>query len=289
MRFAIITDTSTNLPMCYLRASDVTAIPFSYFVEEEEYLCPAADEFDGRAFYDQLRQGTEVRTALINEQRYMDYFEPVLQAGQDILFIGMSSGISGSMQVAKLAARELYERYPDRKIVVMDTMAASLGEGIFVRTAVRLRDAGKTLAETAAELLQLRGHVCQFFTVDDLMFLRRGGRISNITAVLGTVLGIKPLLKGNEEGQIIVYGKTRGRKKALRALAEELEARFLPDHPYQHVALAHGDCEEDAQTVAALIREKHPEVEVEIECYEPVTGSHVGPGTVALFFVGRER
>ena len=171
----------------------------------------------------------------------------------------------------------------------MDTMAASLGEGIFVRTAVRLRDAGKTLAETAAELLRLRGHVCQFFTVDDLMFLRRGGRISNITAVLGTVLGIKPLLKGNEEGQIIVYGKTRGRKKALRALAEELEARFLPDHPYQHVAIAHGDCEEDAQTVAALIREQHPEVEVEIECYEPVTGSHVGPGTVALFFVGTER
>lgn len=107
--------------------------------------------------------------------------------------------------------------------------------------------------------------------------------------MLGTVLGIKPLLKGNEEGQIIVYGKTRGRKKALRALAEELEARFLPDHPYQHVAIAHGDCEEDAQTVAALIREQHPEVEVEIECYEPVTGSHVGPGTVALFFVGTER
>ena len=127
MHFAIITDTSTNLPARYLRASDVTAVPFSYFVEEEEHLCPAADEFDGRAFYDQLRQGTEVKTALINEQRYTDYFEPVLQAGQDILFVGMSSGISGSMQVAKLAAHELCERYPDRKIVVMDTMAASLG------------------------------------------------------------------------------------------------------------------------------------------------------------------
>lgn len=288
MRFSIITDTSTNLPARELRDHDVTVVPFSYFIEEQECTCAGPDEFDGKAFYDLLRQGTEVKTALINQQRYMDYFEPALAAGQDILFIGMSSGISGSMQVAKLAARELREEYPDRKILVIDTMAASLGEGISVRIAIRMRDAGRTLAETAAELLKVRAHVCQYFTVDDLMFLRRGGRISNITAVLGTVLGIKPLLRADEEGRIVVYGKTRGRKKALRALAEELEARYVDD-PYQSVGIAHGDCEEDAQQLASLIREKHPDLPIEIECYEPVTGSHVGPGTVALFFIGKER
>lgn len=288
MSFTVMTDTSANLPASYLRSNDVVAVPFSYFVGEMEYLCPAADEFDGSAYYDSLRQGTEVKTALINQQRYIDYFEPVLADGRDILFIGMSSGISGSFQVAKVAARDLREQYPDRKLLLIDTMAASLGEAISVVMAVKMRDAGKSLAETAAVLLQQRQHVCQFFTVDDLMFLRRGGRISNITAVLGTVLGIKPLLKGDEAGRIIVYGKTRGRKKALRALAEELEARYVED-PYQFVSIAHGDCEADARYVADLIEAKHPEVKVQIECYEPVTGSHVGPGTVALFFIGKER
>lgn len=288
MSFAVVTDTSANLTARYLRSNDVMTVPFSYFIGETEYLCPAPDEFEGSAYYDMLRQGTEVKTALINQQRYMDYFEPILAEGKDILFIGMSSGISGSFQVAKVAARELREQYPDRKILVIDTMAASLGEGISVLIAVQMRDAGKSLAETAAVLLQERSHVCQFFTVDDLMFLRRGGRISNITAVLGTVLGIKPLLKSDEAGRIIVYEKTRGRKKALRALVEEFEARHVA-HPYQFVGIAHGDCAADAQYVANLIEEKHPEIKVQIECYEPVTGSHVGPGTVALFFLGKER
>lgn len=289
MRFAIITDTSTNLPASELRSHDVTVVPFSYFIEEQECTCAGPDEFDGKAFYDLLRQGTVVRTALINQQRYLDYFEPVLASGQDVLFIGMSSGISGSMQVAKLAAHDLREKYPERKILVIDTMTASLGEGLFLKAAVRMRDAGKTLAETAAALLSLRPYVCSYFTVDDLMFLRRGGRCSNFTAVLGTVLGIKPLLKEDGEGHIIVYGKTRGRKKALRTVAEELEKRFDAEHPLQYVGIAHGDCEEDAQYVADLIHEKHPNLEIQMVVYEPVTGSHVGPGTVALFFVGHEK
>lgn len=288
MSFVIMTDTSCNLPAQYLRSQEVSAVPFSYYINDVEYPGAAPDEFDGHAMYDMLRGNTVVKTSLINVQRYTEHFEPVLAAGQDLLYIGMSSGISSSMQVARVAAHELCEKYPDRKLVVFDTLAASLGEGFFVRLAVKLRAAGKSLAETAAELLKKRPHLCQFFTVDDLMFLRRGGRISNITAVLGTMLGIKPLLKGNEEGKIIVYDKVRGRKKALRALAAELENRWISD-PDQYVGLAHGDCEEEAQFVADLIHEKHPEQEIQLVCYEPVTGSHVGPGTVALFFVGKER
>lgn len=289
MGFAVITDTSANLPAQELRDQNVPAVPFSYFVEDQECTCAGPDEFDGRTFYDMLRQGADVKTALINEQRYLEHFEPLLAAGQDVLFIGMSSGISGSMQMAKLAAHELGEKYPERKIMVIDTQTASLGEGLFVKAALRMRDEGKTLAETAAALLSLRPYVCSYFTVDDLMFLRRGGRCSNFTAVLGTVLGIKPLLKEDGEGHIIVYGKTRGRKKALRAVAEELEKRFDAAHPLQYVGIAHGDCEADAQYVADLIHEKHPHLDIQLEVYEPVTGSHVGPGTVALFFVGHEK
>ncbi len=288
MSFAVITDTACNLPARFLREHDVTAIPFSYYVESTECTCPGPDEFDGGAYYEMLSKGGEVKTSLINEQRYLDHFEPLLAAGHDVLYVGMSGGISSSMQVARLTAHELGERYPARKIAVFDCMTASLGEAVYVRAAIRQRDAGSTLGETAAHLLQLRRHTFSFFTVDDLMFLRRGGRISNITAVVGTVLGVKPLLCNDEEGHIIVYGKTRGRKKALRALAEEFD-RHYREHPDQAVAIAHGNCAEDAQYVVSLIREKHPEVTVHVEIYEPVTGSYVGPGTVALFFVGTER
>lgn len=289
MSFAIATDTSTNLPACELHRDGITVIPFSYFIDEQEHTCPGPDELDGQAFYGYLRAGGVVKTALINQQRYIDSFTPLLEAGQDILYISMSSGISGSMQVAKLAARELGEAFPERKLVVIDTMAASLGEGIFLEAALRLRAAGRTLAETAAELLKLRPRVCQYFTVDDLMFLRRGGRVSNITALIGTVLNIKPLLRGDDEGKIVVYGKTRGRKKALRAVVDELRRKIDLCHPFQSVGIAHGDCADDAAYVANLIHESYPELPIRTVLYEPVTGSHVGPGTVALFFVGDAR
>lgn len=289
MSYKIVTDTAANLPAAYLREHGVIALPFSFFVNGEERTCTGPDEFDGKAFYDLLREGTDVKTALINQQRYNDCFIPLLEAGEDILFIGMSSGISGSMHVGKLAAQELEERYPERKIVIIDTFAASLGEAVSVRVAIRLREEGKSLGELASILLQLRSHVCQYFTVDDLMFLRRGGRISNFSAVLGTVLGIKPLLRGNDAGQIVLYEKVRGRKKALRALAEELEKRYMHDAPELFISIAHGDCPEEAEYLAGLIRKNHPDQSIWTECYEPVTGSHVGPGTVALFFLGDER
>ncbi len=286
MSFALVTDTSANLPVSYLEANDVQAIPFSYFIHEEEHTCPGPDVFDGAAFYQHLSDGGEVKTTLINAQKYEDFFRPYLESGRDLLYVGMSSGISSSMNMATMAARELLEEFPDRKLVIFDAMTASLGEAIFVRAAVRRRNEGMSMGETVAQLIALRSHVCSYLTVGDLMFLRRGGRVSNVAAIIGTVLGVKPLL--HEEGaKIVAYGKTRGRKKALRALADECIDR-LEESPDQCVSIAHGGCEEDAVYVADLIREGKPGVEIEIEIYEPVTGSYVGPGTVALFFVGRK-
>lgn len=286
MSFVIVTDSACNLRHDFLQAHEIPVIPFSFFVNGEERTCLGPEEFEGQAYYDMLSEGGDVKTTLINEQRYTDHFEPILQAGNDILYVGMSSGISSSMNVARLAARELGEEYEDRKIVVFDCTTASLGEAIYVRAAIRMRDEGKTLAETSAHLLSMRPRVCSYLTVGDLMFLRRGGRVSNVAAIIGTVLGVKPLL--HEEGaKIVAYGKTRGRKKALRTLAEECLNR-MEDDIDQCVSIAHGGCEEDAVYVADLIREGKPGIEIAMEIYEPVTGSYVGPGTVALFFIGKK-
>ena len=286
MTYALVTDTSANLPAAWLREHDVQAIPYSFFMNGEEHTCSGPDEFDGAAFYQFLSDGGEVKTTLINAQQYEDFFRPYLEAGRDLLYVGMSSGISSSLNMATMAARDLMEEFPDRKVVIFDARTASLGEGIYVRAAVRRRDAGLSLAETAAQLIALRPRVCSYLTVGDLMFLRRGGRVSNVAAVIGTVLGVKPLL--HEEGaKIVGYGKTRGRKKALRALADEVISR-LEDDPDQCLSIAHGGCEEDAVYTDDLIREAKPDVKIEMEIYEPVTGSYVGPGTVALFFVGKK-
>lgn len=286
MAFTVVTDTSANLPAAYLRQHGVRAIPFTFFYDGEEHTCPGPDEFDGEAFYKMLAEGGEVKTTLINAQQYEDFFRPDLEAGQDVLYVGMSSGISSSMNMATMAASDLMEEFPERKVVIFDARTASLGEAIFVRAAVRRRDAGMSLAETTAQLIALRPRVCSYLTVGDLMFLRRGGRVSNVAAVIGTVLGVKPLL--HEEGaQIVAYGKTRGRKKALRALADEVIDR-MEDDPDQCLSIAHGGCEDEAVAVADMIRAAKPGVEIEMEIYEPVTGSYVGPGTVALFFIGRK-
>ena len=286
MAFALVTDTSANLPAAWLREHAVQAIPFSFYMDGEERTCPGPDEFDGEAFYKYLSDGGEVKTTLINSQQYEDFFRPYLEAGRDLLYVGMSSGISSSMNMAGIAARELLEEFPERKLVIFDARTASLGEAIYVRAAVRRRDEGMSLAETTAQLIALRPRVCSYLTVGDLMFLRRGGRVSNVAAVIGTVLGVKPLL--HEEGaQIVAYGKTRGRKKALRALADEVLTR-IEDDPDQCLSIAHGGCEDEAVAVADMIREGRPGTHIEMEIYEPVTGSYVGPGTVALFFIGKK-
>ena len=288
MSFAIVTDTSANLPTPILEQHDVSVIPFHFTVEgQEAQACLDTERFDGTAYYNAMRNGTSVRTSQINPQAYVDHFESLLAAGQDILFIGMSSGISGSYQSAQVAMSQLRDSYPDREIRLVDTLGASLGEGIWVLKAVELRDAGKSLSDTAKQLLTLRRRMCQIFMVDDLMFLKKTGRLSGAAALVGTMLQIKPLLKGNEKGQIVNYAKARGRRKAIEALANGYD-KLVVDAGSQIVGIAHADCEADAELLKRLIMRKLPPKDVMIVMYEPVTGSHVGPGTLALFFQGAD-
>ena len=283
--FHILTDTSANLPTRYLRKHDIGVIPIYYMIDGEEFACLDTDAFDGKSYYENIRKGTRVTTSQINPLQYMEFFEPYLAAGEDIVFIAMSSGISSSYLSALSAAENLKQQYPAGKILVIDSLGASLGQGLLVAAAVQQKERGKTAEETAGYIQMLRQRMYQVFTVDDLTHLRRTGRCSNISAAVGTVLQIKPLLKGNEKGQIVTFDKVRGRKRSVEALAEKYDE--LAIDPGEHtVGIAHADCPKEAQYLISLLKRNRPPKKIMTVCYEPVTGSHVGPGTLALFFFG---
>ena len=282
-QFVTVTDTSGNLPTPLVRERDIKMIPFSYFIGEERFTCLDTEAFDGDAFY-ALLKNTEVKTTQINPQEYADFFEPFLQSGKDVVYIAMSSGISGSCQSATIGAEMLKERYPDRTIEVVDTRGASLGEGLVAVEAARLRDEELSAEEAAKRLRMLSERMFNVFTVNDLMFLRRGGRLSNLSAVVGTVLGIKPIIKGGEDGQISAFDTVRSRKRSIKALALQYE-QYVVDAERQTIGIAHAACREDAELLVELIKGgEHPPKEILLVDYEPVTGAHVGPGALALFF-----
>ena len=284
--FIIVTDTSANLPTPMTKKAGLYVIPFTYTIDGETFTSEDTEAFDGVSFYEKIRSGMKVNTSLINVQTYLDYFEPLAAQGHDILFIAMSSGISGSYNCSVQAADEIMEKYPGITVKTIDTMGASLGEGLIALEAARLRDEGKTLQETFDLCRDMAVHMGQVFTVDSLMHLRRTGRCSNAKAAIGTVLNIKPLLKGNEIGQIVTYGQVRGRKKSLMALAKSYEDH-VQDAEHQTIGIAHANSPEDTVFLINLLNaSKHPPKDILTVMYEPVTGSHVGPGTIALFFVG---
>lgn len=286
MSFVLFTDSSSNITPDLAKAWDVRILSLHYALDGEEH--PAYDEaFDGHVFYNALRSRTPIRTSMINSAQFLTAFEPVLEGGQDILYIGMSSGISGTVGAAQTAADELMRKYPERRIWVKDTLAASFGEGLFVKKAHEMRQEGRSLKEICDWIDAHVQSMNQVFTVDDLMYLRHGGRISGITALIGTLANIKPILWGDIEGRIAMTDRMIGRKKSLRAVAERYAERTTSQD--ETIAIAHGDCEADAQYLAKLIRDKIPGQDILIRCYEPGTGAHVGPGAVALFFFGKER
>ena len=283
MSFRIVTDTSANLPTELLEQYDIPVLPFNFYVDGKEANCLDTRVFDGKAFYDAIRDGAKVTTSQISPQIYEDMFRPMLENREEVLFVGMSSGISGSFHCAEIAKDDLLEDFPDAQLELVDTLGASLGEGILVLQAAEYRARGISLKETAKLLREQSRRICQIFTVDDLMYLRKGGRLSNVKAVVGTMLRIKPILKGNEQGQIVAFAKCRGRKKAIEALAERYAA-WVRNPQEQIVGIAHADCPEDADYLIRLLKDANPPKEILSVCYEPVTGSHVGPGTLALFF-----
>lgn len=287
MSFSIVTDTSANLQSDHIKDNDITIVPFSYYMDGVEAVCLEAEGFDSKNFYEQMRNNVRVTTSQINPQRYLEYMEPLVKEGKDILFVGMSSGISGAYASSLIAATQLRDEYPDRKIYTVDTLAASLGEGLVVFKAIECRAKGMTIEETADYLDKFRHNICQIFTVDDLKYLQIGGRISNVTAFTANLLNIKPLLKGNENGQIVTCGKTRGRKRIIETILkkyEELSAR----HDNMVVGISNADCIDDAKYLADMVNKINPPKEIIIVDHEPVTGSYLGPGALALFFEGTE-
>lgn len=286
--FKLLTDTSANLPSNIISKYNIDVIPFNYYVNGEEHTCLDINTFDGAAYYGAIRSGARATTSQVPPQRYIEHIQPLLEQGIDILFIGMSSGVSGSFSSAESAARELLELYPERTIVLIDTFGASLGEGLLVIRASEMQKSGAGIHTVAAEILSLRDRMCQVFTVDDIMHLKRTGRLSNIAAVIGSILNIKPLLKGDGEGKIVCFQNVRGRRTAIKAMAAKYD-ELVENASSQTIGIAQADCADDAAYLASLLNKNHPPKDILTVCYEPVTGAHVGPGALALFFIGTSR
>lgn len=287
MPFSIVTDSAANLPMKLLKQHEITAIPFTSYLNGEEFPCDSLEAFDDHAYYEAIRSGARITTSQINPDRYVEYLQPMLERGEDILFVGVSSGISGSFASAQLACKLLKESFPDRTIRLVDSLSAALGEGLLALQGARMRLEGLTLESTAQQLEKLRTRIYHLFTVDDLQHLSRSGRISHLAATIGSVLRIKPILKGSDEGKIVASGKERGRRRVLQLMAQKY-ADLVCDAKNHPIAISHADCPQDAEALADLIRASCPPQDVIIAKHEPVTGGHIGPGALALFFFGAD-
>ena len=283
----LFTDTSANLPVSIIREYGIEVVPFSYTVNGKEVPYSAETDFNGKAFYEAMRAGAEVKTSMINVSDFMAAFEQWIAKGDAVIYVGMSGGISGTAHSAKLAAEELLEKYPAAKIAAIDTYAASLGEGFLVIETAKMIERGDPFLKIVKKIELLRKNMCQFFTVDDLAYLRKGGRISGAAAVVGTILNIKPILRGDENGKIVLCGKIRGFNKSMEALANKYDE--LVFDKTADVGIAHADNPEGAQRLENILRTKGFSGELLKVVYEPVTGSHVGPGTIALFFMGEHK
>lgn len=289
MSYWIFTDACSNLPNHLLNELEIKVLPCSYLMDGEEGVYAGdMDGFDFHAYYDKLRHGSELKTSLINSHMFMTHFRPALEAGKDVVYVGLSSGVSGTLQAARIAAEELQEKFPDRTVYVVDSLGAALGPGLLACRAADLRAEGKSAAEAGAILDEEVKHLLQLFTVDDLNFLKRTGRVSGATAMIGSVLNIKPLLWGDPTGHIVALQKCRGRKKAIDAIVELYRKRAVNPEG-QRIGITHGDCPEEAEQLAKRICEIAQPKELIVVPHEPFTGAHVGPGMLALFFFGDER
>lgn len=287
MSFVVFADGSSNLPGNMLEG--VTLLPCSYTVDDVPHIYQGdVDGFNGHEYYDLLRAGKLIKTSLLNTQLFMDRFRPVLEQGQDAIYVAMSSGISGTYQAAKIAADELTEEFPERTVRIIDSHGCGFGSGLLVAHGARMRQEGLS-AKEAADILDAEvPHMCQYFTVDDLNFLKRTGRVSGATAMIGNVLNIKPLLYGTTDGHIVSCAKCRGRKKAIDALVEKYVEKAV-DPENRTVCISHGDCLEDAMVLAEKINAAAKPKKLVICQHEPFSGAHVGPGMLGLFFYGSER
>ena len=287
MSFTVFADGSANLPGQLMEG--IVLLPCTYNVEgvQHTYLGDV-DHFDGHSYYESLRQGKKITTSLLNSHLFLTRFRSCLERGEDVIYVSMSSGISGTCHAARIAAQELSEEFPDRTVHIVDSLGCGFGSGLLAVRAAELSRQGLSAAEAGRILDDEVPHMCQYFTVDDLNFLKRSGRVSGATAMIGTVLNIKPILYGNAEGHIVACGKVRGRKKAMEALVEKFTQKAL-DTENHIVAISHGDCPEEAQALADAVTAIAKPRQLIICQHEPFSGAHVGPGMLALFFYGTSR
>ena len=290
MSFAIVTDSSSNLTEEIIDRFDLSVLPLTFMVDGEEYRSYLKGEkTDLAQFYTMMREGKVITTSLPNLQESRETIEALLKAGTDVLYLGFSSGLSGTYQAIELLLSELAGLYPERTVASVDTLAASGGQGLLVTYAAKMREQGASLTAVRDWVEDHKLHLAHWFTVDDLMFLFRGGRVSRTAAWAGTMLNIKPVMHVDDEGHLIPLEKVRGRKKSLKALVDHMEQTADAPVADQTVYITHGDCLEDAEYVANLVRERFGVTDIMINWVDPVIGAHSGPGTMALFFLASQR
>jgi DegV family protein with EDD domain len=263
--------------------SDYSHLTFRFNDANTEY---TGETMDTKAFYDKMRSGGIAKTSAINPSGFISIFEKYLERGLDILYLGFSSGLSTTYRSGVLAANELSAKYPEGKILCVDTLCASAGQGLLLKLAMDKKASGATIEETRDYAESVKLNVCHWFTVDDLVYLKRGGRVSATTAFVGNMLGIKPVMHVDNEGHLVNVSKVRGRRAAILAMADKYGELHLNDEGY--VYISHGDCIADAELLAKTIEEKYGKKTEIITSVGPVIGAHSGPGTLALFFVGKE-
>ena len=286
MKYIISTDSTADLPASYVKEHDIAIQFLSYAFGDTVY--SLNNQLDPHDFYDRMRSGEMPTTNACIPDEVQNSFEAYLKEGYDILHISFSSGLSASHNNARIAANELAEQYPDRKIILVDSLCASLGQGLFVHYAVTMKEQGKSIEEVAAWLEENKLHLCHQFTVNDLFHLHRGGRVSKATAIIGTLINVKPVLHVDNEGHLTSVCNVRGRKKALLKLVE-LMGEQIDGYQNDIVFISHGDCLEDAEFVAAQVKERFGIQNFLIDYVSPTIGAHSGPGTVALFYLGNTR
>lgn len=289
MSFKIVTDSCANLTDEVIDRFGLTILPLTFMVDGKQHTSYKKQEKSNLPkFYKMMREGKVVTTSLPNLVDSKNEIEKILQGGDDVLFIAFSSGLSGTYTAIDLICKELASKYDDRKIFSVDTLAAAAGQGMLVWMAAEMRDEGKSIEEVRDWLEDNKLHLAHWFTVDDLHFLERGGRVSKTAAFAGTVLNIKPVLHVDDEGHLIPMEKVRGRKKSIESLAQHMKETMVEPYNYK-VLISHGDCLEDAELLASKVKEVTGQEDIHINCLDPVIGAHSGPGTLALFYLATSR
>ncbi len=288
MNYVFMTDSDSDLPYHLKEKYDIPVVYMPYALNGKEYFDDLGQTLDHKSYFDAMRNGAAPVTSALNEETYLEYFEPILKNGQDLLFVAFSSKLSCTLQAVYSAREKLLEQYPDRKFVVVDTLSISGPMTLLILKAHEMYRAGKPMEEVAEWLENNKLRAQAYFTVEDLKYLKRGGRISGAVAAVGTMLDLKPIIIEASDGTLQSGEKVRGRKKALAYIVDEM-MKAEPDPKESPILILNADAPEDAERVKAAVEQKLPGAEIMIEHVGPVIGAHAGPGTIALCFIGKTK